>query len=111
MSTVAGHAPARPALGVLLIIGMAIAFASMDTTIRHLGAVLPVLLLLTVGARPVQSFMDATAAQLLQPAGYVEAVLQAADGPPDLVVPDADWLRTQVAPIPRATPVVGAGGA
>lgn len=70
-----------------------------------------VLLLLTVGARPVQSFMDATAAQLLQPAGYVEAVLQAADGPPDLVVPDADWLRTQVAPIPRATPVVGAGGA
>jgi hypothetical protein len=48
---------------------------------------------------------------LLQPAGYVEAVLQAADGPPDLVAPDADWLRTQGAPIPRATPVVGAGGA
>ena len=37
----------RPALGVLLILGMTLAFASMDTAVRHLGASLPVLLLLT----------------------------------------------------------------
>lgn len=37
----------RPGLGVLLIIGAALCFATMDTTTRRLGAFLPVLLLLT----------------------------------------------------------------
>jgi drug/metabolite transporter (DMT)-like permease len=38
---------ARPGLGVLLIIGMAVCFATMDNLTRRLGALLPVLLLLT----------------------------------------------------------------
>ena len=37
----------RPGLGVVLIIGAALCFATMDTTTRMLGAFLPVLLLLT----------------------------------------------------------------
>jgi drug/metabolite transporter (DMT)-like permease len=37
----------RPGLGVVLIIGAALCFATMDTTTRRLGAFLPVLLLLT----------------------------------------------------------------
>ncbi len=39
---------ARPGLGVALMIGAAVCFATMDTTTRHLGALLPVLLLLTL---------------------------------------------------------------
>jgi len=70
-----------------------------------------VLLLVTVGARPVQSFMDATAAQLLQPAGYVESVMRPdLAGPPDLIGPGTDRLRTQGAPALHATPVTGTGG-
>ena len=38
----------RPLLGVALIVAMTLCFASLDTTVRHLGARLPVLLVLTV---------------------------------------------------------------
>lgn len=40
------HAARRPLLGVFLIVCMAACFASMDTSIRYLGAFLPVLLIL-----------------------------------------------------------------
>jgi multicomponent K+:H+ antiporter subunit D len=54
------------------------------------------LLLLTVGARPVQSFMDATAEQLLEPAGYVEAVIRPDfSSPPDPAGPGMAPLRAQ----------------
>jgi multicomponent K+:H+ antiporter subunit D len=70
------------------------------------------LLLLTVGARPVKSFMDATAAQLLQPAGYVDTVIRPDSiGPPDLIGPGADRLRTHGVPDGSVRPAAGAGGA
>ncbi|MCE2980123.1 MAG: monovalent cation/H+ antiporter subunit D [Betaproteobacteria bacterium] len=77
------------------------------------------LLLLLVGARPVQQFMDATGAQLLDPAGYVDAVIQRdLIGPPDLIGPGDDRLRTrggvpEVAPsaAPSAAPPAAAPGA
>jgi len=40
-----------------------------------------VLLALTAGARPVQSFMDATSGQLLDPQNYIEAVMRPDAGP------------------------------
>jgi multicomponent K+:H+ antiporter subunit D len=70
------------------------------------------LLLLTVGARPVKSFMDATAAQLLQPAGYVDTVIRPDSiGPPDLIGPGADRLRTHGVPDGSVRPAAGTGGA
>ena len=70
-----------------------------------------VLLLLTVGARSVQSFMDATATQLLQPASYVDTVIRPERmGPPDILSPGADRLRTQAVPVRDARPVAGTGG-
>ncbi|MDP3069276.1 MAG: DMT family transporter [Opitutaceae bacterium] len=44
--TAAGAAQ-RPALGVAMILVMAVCFAGLDTSVRHLGAFFPVLLLLT----------------------------------------------------------------
>jgi hypothetical protein len=69
------------------------------------------LLLLTVGARPVQQFVEATAAQLLDPAGYVEAVIQPdLIGPPEHIGPDTDRLRTRGLPDAAAPPASGKEG-
>jgi multicomponent K+:H+ antiporter subunit D len=69
------------------------------------------LLLLTAGASPVQQFMDATAAQLLQPAGYVEAVIRPDSvGPPDLIAPGTDRLLTRSLPGSVAPGAAGGSG-
>ncbi len=69
------------------------------------------LLLLTAGASPVQQFMDATAAQLLQPAGYVEAVIRPDSvGPPDLIGPGTDRLLTRSLPGSLAPGAAGGSG-
>ena len=69
------------------------------------------LLLLTAGASPVQQFMDATAAQLLQPAGYVEAVIRPDSvGPPDLIGPGTDRLLTRSLPGSVAPGAAGGSG-
>ena len=69
------------------------------------------LLVLTAGAGPVQQFMEATAAQLLDPARYIEAVIRPdLVGPPDLIGPGTDRLRTQGVPDTVAPPApVGRG--
>ncbi len=69
------------------------------------------LLLLIVGARPVQQFTEATAAQLLDPAGYVEAVIQPdLIGPPEHIGPGTDRLRTRGLPDAAAPSASGKEG-
>ena len=69
------------------------------------------LLLLIIGARPVQQFTEATAAQLLDPAGYVEAVIQPdLIGPPEHIWPGTDRLRTRGLPDAAASSASGKEG-
>jgi len=41
-----GGVPARPGLGIVLILLMAACFATMDTAVKYVGAVLPILIVL-----------------------------------------------------------------
>ena len=43
-----GGVPARPGLGIALILLMAACFATMDTAVKYVGAVLPILIVLLV---------------------------------------------------------------